>query len=250
MNTLRNVWAVWLREMGAYFLSPLAWIIIFLFVLQNGAVFWVLTSQSSGHPRQVPLVASFLLGYASYWVIPLSPLLTMRLLAEERRLGTFEVLMTAPVTEVQVVVGKFLAAQAFYCLIWLSLAPLVAILHHLAIGTPDWGPVLATYVGLFGLGFLTNSLGMLASASVRNQLGAAVLALSGNLFLCYLVPQLARLFPPEPGIRRFFDFISFFDHFGNDYGAGIVDVRYLLTYLVFAAFFLLLSIRIVESKRP
>src|SRR5262249_54428250 len=154
-------------------------------------------------------------------IIPLSPLLTMRLFAEEKRTGILEMLMTAPVTESQVVLGKFLAAQAFYTLIWLSLMPLLLILAFL--GRPDCGPILAIYLGIFSLGLLTSSLGVLASATTRNQLVAAVLGLTGNL-LFFLLSLLRALFPDEPDFRRFVNYVSFIAHFGGDYINGVIDV--------------------------
>jgi ABC-2 type transport system permease protein len=234
--------------MGAYFLSPVAYVVIFLFVLSNGAMFFFYVTQFVGHPRQVQLVLESLFGFALFWLLPLSPLLTMRLIAEEKRSGTLEVLMTAPVTEVQVVAGKFLAAQCFYALIWLSLLPLVAILGICAIGRPDWGPVLAMYIGIFSLGLLTNSLGILASSATRNQLVAAVLALSGNLFFFLL--SLGRfLLPEDLGVRRIFNYLSFTIHFDADYRAGVVDVRYLLFYLTFTLLFLTFSVWLVEARK-
>lgn len=249
-RSLAKISAIWWRELAAYFLSPMAYLILFLFVLENGLVFWLLTRVFTAHPRQVQLVMDFLFGYAYFWIIPLSPLLTMRLFAEERRTGTFEVLMTAPVTETQVVLGKFLAAQTFYSLIWLSLVPLLAILGSLAIGKPDFGPAAAIYIGLFSLGFFTNALGLMCSALARNQLAAAVMALSGNLFFGLLLPLGVHFFPGSLEAQRLFDYVSFVQHFDNDYRAGIVDLRYVLFYLTFSAFFLFLSVRVVEAKKP
>ncbi|MGQ9590880.1 MAG: ABC transporter permease [Planctomycetota bacterium] len=249
-RSIGKVLAIWWRETGAYFFSPMAYLVLVLFVLENGAIFWFLTRHFSGHPRQVQLVMSYLFGFAYYWIIPLSPLLTMRLFAEERRAGTLEVLMTAPVTEAQVVLGKFFAAETFYCLVWLSLTPLLGILAALAIGEPDWGPAAAIYFGLFSLGLLTNALGVFSSSLARNQLAAAVMALSGNLFFSHVLPLGVHLFPGNSDARRFFDYISFTEHFDNDYRAGIVDVRYLVFYATIAAFFLFLSVRAVEVKKP
>jgi len=178
--------------------------------------------------------------------LPLSPLLTMRLFAEEKRTGTLEVLMTAPVTAFEVVGGKLLAAQVFYCLIWLSLLPLFVILDIL--GNPDWGPIAAMYVGLFALGLLTNSLGLLASILTRNQLVSAILGLSGNLF--FFLMSLGRLlFPEDFDVRRVFHYLSFTSHFGAEYSRGVVDLRYLVFYASFSVFFIILTVRLVETRK-
>ena len=152
MTAVRNVWAIFLRELGGYFLAPIAYVVIFLFLVTHGTIFWLSARSFTNRPPEISSMLEDLFGFALYWIIPLSPLLTMRLFAEEKRTGILEMLMTAPVTESQVVLGKFLAAQAFYTLIWLSLMPLLVILALL--GRPDWGPILAIYLAGYLLVFL------------------------------------------------------------------------------------------------
>jgi ABC-2 type transport system permease protein len=245
---LRNTWAVFLRDLGGYFLSPMAWIVIFLFLMTNGVMFYAYAELSAraGDPRQVSTIIEQLFGFALIWVIPLSPLLTMRLFAEEKRTGTFEMLMTAPVTEWQVILGKLGAAQVFYFLIWLSLAPLFVILSVL--GDPDWGPVVAMYAGLFFLGLLTNSLGLLASVLTRNQLVAAVLALTGNLFF-FVISLAQAFFREDPDSIRLIQYASFTHHFSHSFSRGLVDLRHLFFYASFAAFFLFFTARALEARR-
>jgi ABC-2 type transport system permease protein len=170
----------------------------------------------------------------------------MRLFAEEKRTGTIEMLMTAPVTGWEVVLGKFLAAQVFYTLIWFSLLPLIAILA--VRGNPDWGPIFAIYIGIFSLGLLTNALGLLASAGTRNQLVAAILALTGNLIFL-LIAMGPNLLPEDPDVRRVFHYLSFTDHFRFEYSRGVVDLRYLYFYLSFAVLFLYSSVRVLEARK-
>jgi ABC-2 type transport system permease protein len=246
MTFLRNFWAVFLRELGAYFLSPVAYVVIFVFLLVNGITFYVFAKIFARDPRAITLVIESLFGFALFWILPLSPILTMRLLAEEKRLGTLELLMTAPVTETQVVLGKFAAAQAFYTLIWLSLLPLFCFLAVL--GKPDWGPIASVYIGLFAFGLLTNSIGLFASALTRNQLVSAILALSGNLVL-YSVYLVETLLPENPDVDRMLHYLSFTKHFGSEYSRGIVDVRYLFLYGSLAVFFLFFSVRAVEAGK-
>ena len=248
MTTIRNIWAVFLREMGGYFLLPMAYVVIFLFLVTNGVVFSLLSTSQllAQHPRQITVIVTRLFGFSLIWVFLLSPLLTMRLFAEEKRSGTLEVLMTAPVTEFQVVLGKFIAAHAFYCLIWLSILPLFVILGVL--GKLDWGPVVATYAGIFFLGFLTNSLGILDSALTRNQLVSAAFAISGIL-LFYLISLGEIFFPEDADVRRLFRYLSFTAHFDDDYSVGVIDVRYFIFYVSFAAFFLFSSVRLLAARK-
>ncbi len=186
VRSLRNTWAIFSREILSYFFSPTAYVVLFLFLATNGITFYVYTYSFRAQTRQIDLVVQYLFGFAPFWILLLlmPPILTMRLLSEEKRTGTLESLMTAPVTDTQVVLGKFFASQAFFFLIWSSLLIFVGILEYL--GNPDWGPVFAFYIGLFCLGALFNAIGIFASATTRNQLIAAVVALSMNLFLFFL----------------------------------------------------------------
>jgi ABC-2 type transport system permease protein len=145
-----------------------------------------------------------------------------------------------------VVIGKLAAAQVFYCLIWLSLAPLFVILGVL--GNPDWGPILAIQTGLFFLGLLTNSLGLLASVLTRNQLVAAVLALTGNLFF-FVISLAQAFFREDPDSLRFVQYASFTYHFSHGFSRGLVDLRYLFFYVSLTAFFVFFATQVLETRR-
>ena len=246
MTMVRNTWAICQREIGAYFYSPMAYVVLFLFSLTNGALFYYYCRYFEHAPNQITAVVEHLYGFNLFWIVPLSPLITMRLFAEEKRTGSMELLMTAPVREVEVVLGKFFAAQAFYMFVWLALVPLLVILGML--GAPDWGPIFGIYWGLFALGLLTNSLGLLASAGTRNQLVAAILALTGNL--AFMLISMARGFAQDlPDVQRVIHYLSYTAHFAADYTRGIVDLRYLFFYLTFTLLFLFLTVRTVEARK-
>jgi len=247
LRTLSNIWAVFLRELTAFFFAPVAYVVVFVFVLSCGTIFYLnCVSPLQFYPQQITKILGSLFSFAVFWVLPVSPLLTMRLFAEERRSGTIEMLMTTPVTEFQVVAGKFLATQVFYMLIWSTVLLFVLLLQSL--GNPDWGPVWAIYIGLFFLGLLTNSLGLLASALSRNQLVAAVLALSGNL--AFLIVHLGTwIFYDSAELQRFFEYLSFSSHFRSDFALGIVDLRYLGYYSSLSVLFLFFSVRVVEANK-
>ena len=156
-----------------------------LLLLVNGAVFWLIVSYLND-PR-AGIGAPFELFFGQtvfFWLVLLfvAPVVTMRLLSEERRSGTIEVLMTAPVTEAKVVVGKYLAALIFYLFLWLPTVVYAVILSRYS--EVDWGPVASGYVGVAGIGALLLAAGVLASALSRSQLLAAVLtfAIAGPLF--------------------------------------------------------------------
>lgn len=245
---VRNVWAIFSREMLSYFCSPTAFVVLFLFLLTNGITFFVYIYAFRQATRQIDLVIQYLFGFAPFWILLLlmPPILTMRLFAEEKRMGTLESLMTTPLTDTQAVLGKFFAAQTFFLMIWGSLLIFVGMLEYL--GEPDWGPVLAFYVGLFFLGGLFNAVGILASSATRNQLIAAVVALSVNLFLFFL-QQCRGLLPGDADAQRFFDYISFHHHFYNEYSRGILDLRYPALYLLITVVVLFYAIRMLEARR-
>lgn len=247
-RTVANIRIVFFRELAAYFLSPTAYVVLFLFAITNGVTFYVYAATFKSDPRQIDRVIQLLFGFAPFWILFLlmPPILTMRLFAEEKRTGTLEMLMTAPVTDLHVVFGKFLAAEVFFTLVWSTLLVHVGILEVL--GNPDWGPVFAFFIGVVALGALLNAVGLLASALTRNQLVAAIVAISVNLFLFFL-QQCRAIFPHEPEAQRFFDFISFHHHFYNDYARGLVDLRSLVLYLSFTGFVLYFTVKVVQARR-
>lgn len=242
-----NIAAIFWREMGAYFLSPVAWIVICLFLIVNGITFYVFSLVSEGNPRQISAIVESLFGFSLFWLLLLSPILTMRLFAEEKRSGSLELLLTAPVSELEAVLGKFAAAQAFYCLIWLALLPLFIMLDVL--GEPDWGPIAAVYLGIIALGCLTTSIGVLASVGTRNQLVSAILAVSGNMVF-YFVYLTQNLVPEDAvEVRRLLRYVSFTSHFEAEFSNGIVDLRHGFFYLSLATFFLLFAVRTLEARK-
>jgi len=242
-----NAVAIFRREMASYFLSPIAYVVICLFVLVNGVIFYLNCVAWRENPQQIDLVLRSLFGWVPFWSLVLSPILTMRLFAEEKRTGTIEALMTAPVTPAQVVAGKFLAAETFFFLIWLTLLLHVSILFVL--GNPDPGPVIAVYLALLALGAAMNGLGLLASALTRNQIIAVVVAFVGNVFLL-LIEMLRGLFPVDDAdANRFFDFVGVFGHFQKEYYRGVVDLRFFALYLVTAALLLFATVRVLEARR-
>ena len=249
LRTATNTWAVFQREFMALFYSPVAYVVLFLFMFSNGWMFYSYCITYARAPQQITLVLSSLFGFAFFWVLPLSPLLAMRLFSEEKRTGTLELLMTAPVRASEVVLGKFLATQFFYMLIWSSLLLFVFVLEVLGRPAgPDWGVVKSMYFGLFFLGCMTNSLGLLASTVSRNQLVAAVLALSGNL-LFFSIAFLGFYYRETPELQRFFHYLSFQAHFKSGYFKGVVELRYLVFYLGFTSLFLFLSVNMVSARK-
>lgn len=245
MNGIR---ATLLRELRAYFVSPLAYVVLFFMLLINGGVFAFIVSylnQPSYTPVGSPL--EYFFGQnLFFWIVLLfvCPVLTMRLLSEERRSGTLEVLMTAPISEGQVVAGKFLAALTFYLFLWLPTVSYAAILAYY--GEVDWGPVAAGYLGILGVGSLMLAAGLFASALSRNQIIAAVIAFAAcfGLLLFTFLDGLVL----DSGWRAMIAHVNLAEHM-SEFGRGVVDTRRLVYYLSGTLFFLFLTARTLESNK-
>jgi ABC-2 type transport system permease protein len=244
---MRKLWALVKRELIAYFSAPLAYVVLTAFLFVNGYVFYLIVAYLND-PRTPPMQAFKLLfgGTIFFWLMLLFvlPVTTMRLLAEERRTGTLEVLLTSPVSEGQVVFGKFLAAFLFYLFLWVpTLVYIVILAQHSKI---DPGPVLAGYLGIALLGVLFLSIGTLTSALVRNQIIAAILAFAilVVVFSIGLVENLAS----GAALKGLLGYMNLWDHM-DDFGKGIVDTRHVIYDLSLSGLFLFLATKALEASK-
>jgi len=239
--------AVLRRELRAYFYSPLAYILLTFFLLVQGYYFALLVSYLSDprFPAGKPLEIYF--GQTIFtWLVLIftGTFLTMRLLSEEFRSGTIETLMTAPVSEAQVVLGKYFAALAFYVFLWAPTLVYVAVVRW---KTPvDWGPVAASYLGLLGIGALFLAVGLFASSTAKNQIVAAIIT-----FFCLLVlfsiGLMENLANGETA-KKILGYLNLWTHM-DDFAKGIVDSRALVYYATGVGFFLFLTTRALAAKK-
>lgn len=177
----------------------------------------------------------------------LVPIQTMRAIAEEKRSGTFEMLVTAPVRDHEVLLGKFFAIFAWNASIWLIL-PVCALIIRMSGGDPDFGPVLVSYLGVATTGALLISLGLLASAITRHVALAGLLGLVFCVALT-LLPQLWTVIPENwPTLRSVLLHGDLWDQM-EQAGRGILDLVHLAYKLAFTAFFLLLTTRVLEVRK-
>jgi ABC-2 type transport system permease protein len=264
------------REFTAYFWSPVAYVALGVFLLGLGLLFHFTTDLLTAKgPRGIEFPMQGLLGNVGFWLIfwVIPPLLTMRLLAEERSTGTLEMLMTAPVTDRQVVRSKFLACYGFYLLLLLpTLAYLPVLLDLHVVSASDaplakvklgeyalrFGidpfPVLASYLGLALAGAMFLALGLWVSSLVRSQIVAALLALALNLvFLLGGLLVLGGFYalPSDPSRLgyRVLEFFSVPLHFAQDFSRGIIDTRHVVLYVTVTLAGLFLTVRSLESRR-
>jgi ABC-2 type transport system permease protein len=244
---MRKTWAIVRRELIAYFSSPLAYIVMTAFLLMQGYIFYLIVSflNNPQTPAMTPL-RLFFGGTIFFWLFLLFvvPVITMRLIAEERRSGTIEVLMTSPVNEVQVVAGKFAAALIFYISLWLPTILYVVVLKRNS--EIDLGPVVAGYIGVLLLGFLFLAVGTLASTLSDNQLIAAIIAFAAMvaLFSIGLVEQLLS----ASFLKDALAYMNLWTQM-DDFARGIVDSRHVVYQLSVGVLFLFLATKSLEVKK-
>jgi len=232
------------RELIATFSSPLAYIVMAAFLLLQGALFALIIGYLS-QPGQssMSILQAFFGGTIFFWFfLVVAPLITMRLVAEERRSGTIEVLLTSPVTEAQVIVGKFTGVFIFYLTLW---APtLIYVLMVKTQAAIDWGAVVSSYLGVALFGALFVSLGLFASTLARSQIIAAVIAFTG-LIVLFGLPLTRGLLISSSGLGVVIDHADLWQQMA-DYAKGIVDTRFVVYELSLTGLFLFLSTKSLE----
>lgn len=245
---MRQISALIRRELIAYFSAPLAYIVMLAFLLMQGAIFSLIIAYMSQPGRtSLSIIETFFGGTVFFWFfLIVAPLITMRLIAEERRSGTLEVLMTSPVTEAQVIVAKFLGAWVFYLILW---APtLIYILLLASYAQVDWGAVAAAYLGVALLGVVYVALGVYTSTLTKNQVIAAIISFSGLLILLF-GPALTRgLMTSSSALTSVADYVNMLDHMAA-YSKGIVDTRHVLFELTLGGLFLFLATKSLELNK-
>ena len=235
---MRTIRAVAFKEIQIYFSSPVAYIVALIFMALSGFFF----VRDLGNPFPEASLSNFFQG-ATFLLIPLAPALTMRLLAEEQKLGTIELLLTSPVRDWEVILGKYLASFVFL-LFLLSLTSYYVILL-LVFASPDPGPVYSGYLGLILYGAAALSVGILTSTLTSNQIIAAVVG-TGILVVLYATSFIGDV---VTGVwATIFNQLGFTSHF-NDFDRGIIDSTHIVYFVTVTALFLFLSIRALESRR-
>ncbi len=235
---MRTVQAVAWKEIQIYFGSPTAYIVGLIFLALTGFFF----AQDLGVAFPEASLSGFY-QWAPVILILMAPALTMRLLAEEQKLGTIELLLTSPVRDWEVVIGKYLASLVFL------LATLLLTLYYtillVVFASPDPGPIYAGYLGLVLLAAAALSVGMLTSTLTSNQIVAAVVAM-GILLGLYFVSAASGV---AGGLgSTIIDEIGLNSHF-EDFGRGIIDTKHIVYFVSLTTFFLFLTIRALESRR-
>jgi ABC-2 type transport system permease protein len=238
---MTNIWVLARRELSAFFFSPIAYLVAFFFLICTGVYF------AFYGPRLEPGAEATMESLFMFMIIVLTlfvPPLTMRLLAEELRSGTVEMLMTAPVTDIEVVLGKFLGALLFYLVL---LVPTLGYLVILRIHSHlDYGPILAGYLGLVLIGGLYISVGTFFSALSRYQIVAAVASIVVLFVFAYIIGQASL--EASGSFRSLLQLLSVEGHY-RDFARGVFDTSHLIYFISGIVFFLFLTVKVVESRK-
>lgn len=253
---MTNMLAIAHKELKSYFASPIGYVLLAVFVLVYGwffaqiLLFFERQSSQMGAmgmgPQSVNINQQLIrpvLMNASVILLFVLPLLTMRTYAEEKRSGTIELLLTSPLTDLQIVIGKFLGTMG------LVAAMLAMTLPHLLVlflySTPEWKPLALAYLGFLLMTGCFVAVGLFISSLTRNQIIAAVATF--GVFLMLWVIDWAGSFA-GPRAKLVYDYLSITSHF-DDFTRGVLDTRHLVYYVSFITFGLFLTIRSVDSER-
>ena len=234
---MKNTATIALKELKSYLASPMAYIVTGIFLVLTGFFFSI--SSSTYYETSI----KGFLEPGNLLLLLLVSVLTMRLLAEERKMGTLELLVTAPVRYSEVILGKFLGSLGILTIMLLLTLyyPLVLIGY----GDPDIGPIFTGYLGIFLLGSASLAVGIFASSLTSNQIVAAVVS-GGILFALWFIGFAATFLPEAAG--EFIGYLSLSYYF-PDFMRGVIDTRGIIYYLSITVLFLFLAVRSLENSR-
>lgn len=237
---MRNISAIMMRELLSLFCSPIGYVVIAGFLLTTGVLVWATDSFAPGKPANLRGVFQ----YTPFLLTIIIPAISMRTLSEEYRSGTIETLMTAPVSDTQLVLGKFLAALVFYVVM---LAGTVIYLVLMEIfGTPEWGASFAAYFGLLLMGSAFLAFGVFTSSLSRNQI---VAWMAGAIpLLLFIVMAYFLVGKTEGWLRRVLQRLNIMERF-QEFTRGLVGTDSVVFFLGMTALWLFLTVKVVESRR-
>jgi ABC-2 type transport system permease protein len=257
---MRNIFVIAERDFKTYFTSPIAYVVLAIFVFLSGLFFnffvGVMVQQAatqamrSAQTGQLPQpmdmpgwIAQNFFNWVSFIMLFLLPMITMALFSEEKKRGTIELLLTAPITDLQVVLGKFFAAAAFYIVLLLTTFVEMAVLYYYS--SPATGPILAGYLGVLLYGLAVLAIGMFISTLTENQIVAAVITF-GTLLMFWLIDVFAR--GAGESLKAVLSYLSILDHL-NEFLMGIISTSHLIFYLSLILVGLFLTYRSLDSLR-
>jgi ABC-2 type transport system permease protein len=250
---MNNVLALARKELRSYFASPIGYVITGLFAVLFGWIFYAYLSffvrsseqmmMGGGAPNVNQQMIAGLLQTTATIILFVMPMITMRTYSEEKRSGTIELLLTSPVSDVQIILGKFFGAMGLFAAMLGVTVLYISILFFL--GNPEWKPVIAGYLGLLLMGGCFIAVGLLVSSLTKNQIVAGIATFAVFLFL-WVINWIGE--SAGPTAREIVTYVSITDHF-SDFARGVIDTKHLVYYLSFITFGLFLTAKSVDSER-
>ncbi|MBI4378841.1 MAG: ABC transporter permease subunit [Nitrospinae bacterium] len=256
---MRNFFLIFLKEFRTYFNSSIAFVVITIFLVLSGyffynifATFSTLSFQAMTNPLVAQqfkelsiteMVVRPFFGNLSVFMLIMLPMLTMRIFSEEKKSGTIELLLTYPVRDSEVILGKFAGCLGIFTVMLILTLPCFALV--LVFGEPEMGVIVSGYFGLFLMGTAFISLGVFASSLTENQIVAAVV--SFGFLLIFFMMGFSAGFASER-IGNILKHLSFMPHLSN-FAKGVIDTEDVVYYLLFIFFCIFLNMRSLESKR-
>jgi ABC-2 type transport system permease protein len=253
---MRNIPVLLRRELSAYFTSILGYIAVMIFLVVMGFFFVAVVARmvaADGPSEYTAIQGLFYFSWVP--VLFVVPALTMRLFAEEKRSGTVEMVMTAPVSDYEIVMAKYLGAVLLYVVMWAITVLYAFILEYFSSGTSrlDFGPMWGGYLCMLLMGQFFISIGLLASSMTKNQIIAFIISFAAicvYVFGPMLVPGILgglKLFASD-SVQRAVDYFAIFDQI-LDFSRGMIDLRPVVLYLSGTVLLLFVTTRVVESRK-
>jgi len=257
---MKSILVIAERELKTYFSSPIAYVALTIFTFLAGVVFYffvgvmvesvgtraMMSAQTGRPPDPIDMpgvIVQNMFNFLSFVLLLVLPMITMALFSEEKKRGTMELLLTAPVTDLQVVLGKFLAAGVFYMILLATTVVELTILF--AYSTPAKGPILSAYFGMALYGLAIIAVGMFISTLTDSQVISVILTF-GVLMVLWLIDALAR--SASATTKAILSYLSILEH-TNDFLQGVVSTSHVIFYLSFIALGIFLTYRSLDSLR-
>jgi ABC-2 type transport system permease protein len=250
-----NVLTICRKELSSYFRSPIAYGVMFFFALIAGYFFYAAVAQFVATSMRSMLMGQAMPMDVNEWVVRgnlsnvavvglfMIPMITMRLFAEEKRTGTIELLITSPLHDLEIILGKWLAAVILYAtMLLISMASMLTLYLY---GKPDWRPLMLGYLGLLLQGGAMLAVGSFISACTKNQIVAAVGGF-GVLLLLWVMSWVSSL--SDSVLTKVIAYLSITDHF-DSFAKGVLDLKDVAFYLSMIVLGLFLTARAMESIR-
>lgn len=246
---MKNIWTIAKREYKLYFASPVAYLMTFFVLLVVGAIFYFFGLERSAIQAGYIPGVDIVLGPLATMLIFITPAITTRLLAEEQRIGTIELLLTAPVRDWELVVGKWLGG-------FLLLATIIAItlvypmiLHQMVDPGIDQGPLITGYLGILLMSAALTAIGVFVSSLFNNQIAAFVATLGVMIFLWWIITPIGQVMGSDSALSELIVYLGLQEHFFANLIIGVLDLKDVVYYLSLTALSLFFGTMAVEIRR-